>query len=634
MVSFKIFLIFIFGVVYNKAALSDEKNSNNLYQLLSKAQKRTWLNLLHFDKSHRPKTRIDEKGFFISIRGGEDPRKEFIAFLEEYSKPKRLFGRAKLPIECAYPARTLFLKKIGVLKPKKTRCPDFNLWLKEVRPVAISIVFSTAYPNNPASMFGHTFLRFHKKESDIDLLDYGANYSAITNKGDNGLIYALKGLFGGYKGYFDLAPYYLKINEYVYGENRDLIEYKLKLKQEQIDIILAHLWELYHGASFDYFFTTENCSFHLASLLNVALEKDLTPVKRWYFLPVDLIQQIYQVPNLVQSIKSRPSRLKKVNQKLKKLSTKAKKEILRKIRKNEDFNSNQNLEIRELDAFVSILNYLKFKQKESFPEQRKKILRKTLLLVSRLKNYFVEKEEKSPSYNLPHIAHLPQRISLGLNSTKNLSFSLRNGYHDLLARDRGLEPFGQFRFFGFEGQYLKNKKKIKVREIQLIDIISLFPSYQFEKQVSWKIGTRIEDMPEREDCKECLRWSSEGKLGITFGDRLKILSFLAGIKLELNDKFQKRHEEFFAYEIITAYNLNLNREKELKVLINYEGLHNLGRFKNYIRSSIKTGLNYSWRQNWELRLRAEFQNIIRTRLNNFSPHSTGERFDLQIAKYF
>jgi hypothetical protein len=83
------------------------------------------------------------------------------------------------------------------------------------------------------------------------------------------LDYPVRGIFGGYRGYFSTIPYYLKVQEYRDIENRDIWEYRLNLTEPQIRRLLMHAWEL-GNASFDYYFFKENCSYHLLSLLEYA----------------------------------------------------------------------------------------------------------------------------------------------------------------------------------------------------------------------------------------------------------------------------------------------------------------------------------------------------------------------------
>lgn len=189
------------------------------------------------------------------------------------------------------------------------------------------MVFSTAYPNNPASMFGHTFLKFHNKNGKGDLLDYATSFEAKILTKDWGLIYAWKGMFGGYPGLYDLKKYYTKVAEYNHAENRDLYIYTLDLNQKQIDFLLQHLWELYNTTYFDYYFTWENCSYHLSRLLDVVLEENLELPKPWYYLPSDLVKAITKREGFVKKVTYCASNQKKFEAQLETLEKKDVKEL-------------------------------------------------------------------------------------------------------------------------------------------------------------------------------------------------------------------------------------------------------------------------------------------------------------------
>ena len=64
----------------------------------------------------------------------------------------------------------------------------------------ITVIFASSYPGNPASLFGHTMLRVHRSSATAEqpLLDEGIGFAADVDT-DNALLYAIKGLFGGFR---------------------------------------------------------------------------------------------------------------------------------------------------------------------------------------------------------------------------------------------------------------------------------------------------------------------------------------------------------------------------------------------------------------------------------------------------
>ena len=64
-------------------------------------------------------------------------------------------------------------------------------------------------------MFGHTFLRFDRAGQDEQtrLLSYAVNYGAVTGD-DNGVLFAVYGLTGGYPGTYSVMPYHQLVRQY------------------------------------------------------------------------------------------------------------------------------------------------------------------------------------------------------------------------------------------------------------------------------------------------------------------------------------------------------------------------------------------------------------------------------------
>jgi hypothetical protein len=120
-------------------------------------------------------------------------------------------------------------------------------------------------------MFGHTFLRIDSAY-ESKLLSYAVNYAADADSTvENGFVFAIKGLFGGYYGKYSLLPYYDKLKEYRDSEQRDIWEYNLNLNEEEVLRMFSHIWEL-NGTHSDYYFFTENCSYNILWFIEVGRE--------------------------------------------------------------------------------------------------------------------------------------------------------------------------------------------------------------------------------------------------------------------------------------------------------------------------------------------------------------------------
>ncbi|HBX56850.1 MAG TPA: hypothetical protein DEH10_15920, partial [Pseudomonas sp.] len=127
-------------------------------------------------------------------------------------------------------------EQLGLTDLPQPSCSEFSAWYQDVSPHSSVLVFPAAYLNSPSSMFGHTLLRIDQADVDSHntaLLSYALNFGAFIEGADNSILYAWKGLMGGYPGLFALVPYREKLAEYRSLENRDLWEYRLNLSAEE-----------------------------------------------------------------------------------------------------------------------------------------------------------------------------------------------------------------------------------------------------------------------------------------------------------------------------------------------------------------------------------------------------------------
>ena len=184
------------------------------------------------------------------------------------------------------------------------------------------MIFPSAYMGNPASMFGHTFLRVDPKEpnrtnTDSRLYDQLCGRSSAQMQESN---MPIKECLENTRAFFSTIPYYLKVKEYRDIENRDIWEYRLNFSPKQIHRLLRHAWEL-GNAYFDYFFFKENCAYHILSLLEVA-DPSLRLTERFHFwtIPADTIRLLVQNQGLVGEVSYRPARSTQLKRKRETLS--------------------------------------------------------------------------------------------------------------------------------------------------------------------------------------------------------------------------------------------------------------------------------------------------------------------------
>jgi len=227
-----------------------------------------WLRLLHYARGIVGlRSIVDDEAFFLSKDGKFSPDKELEATLRAFFAPVK---PDKMHPEIKFIARFDWLNQ--KLSIDKTKLPfdfiqKFDEFYKKIDPGKAILVFPSGYINSPASMYGHTLLVIEPKNGNR-LVALAVNYAAKTDE-TFGPIFAFKGLFGIYNGYYSILPYYDKINEYSSGEMRDMWEYTLNLNESELRRMVMHIVEMEKIGS-KYFFLDENCSYNLLGLLEVA----------------------------------------------------------------------------------------------------------------------------------------------------------------------------------------------------------------------------------------------------------------------------------------------------------------------------------------------------------------------------
>lgn len=227
-----------------------------------------WMALLHyrsFGTDGGVKSEVDRDGFFITPGGYVSPQAE----LREGLRLLTGGGEPAAAFACRFPARAQWIaQEFGIpgLRAQIVLCEELGRWIREVGAKRVSLVFASAYIDSPSSMFGHPLLRF---DGDRPVLSsYAVNY-AVPIPPDDSLTYPLKALFGRYRGEFSVLPFYQKLREYQFIEQRDIWEYPLDLTESEVEAIVLHLWEL-QSVEFQYFFLNENCGSRLLDLIEVA----------------------------------------------------------------------------------------------------------------------------------------------------------------------------------------------------------------------------------------------------------------------------------------------------------------------------------------------------------------------------
>jgi len=499
---------------------------------------RYWQVLLHYRKAGAGwESQIDDPDFFFAKSGKTNPKAELDATIAA------LFGRgadeAANP-RCRFVARKAWLQKqLGLVEAGATadECPEFATALRRVDPQSATLVFPGSYANSPASMFGHTLLNLHGPYQSKQLA-FAANYSAYTDE-TNGFAYALKGITGGYRGYFSLLPYYDKIKEYSGLERRDIWEYPLRLTPDETRKMFLHLWELRDIYS-DYYFFAENCSYNLLFLLEAARpDLHLTDRRPLWTLPVDTVRLLDRC-HLIAGADYRPSVATVLNRQAAALDGRET-ELARNLAAGKlngadldgiDLGIEAKRRVLETAATAVELKFLK--QELALGDYRPRYL-DILQARSRLGSEGAPSAEPDPVR--PDRGHGGARLSLGtgyreFDWVEEVSFRPAN--HGLLDPEEGYLDGSQIELGSVALTYQADENRLRLQRLTLVDIVSLSPVNAFDAPISWlvKVGVRRQELP--------VGWRPVVHLGTGGGYAWQVGPGLGYLMLETEGLFQHR----------------------------------------------------------------------------------------------
>lgn len=399
----------------------------------------------------------------------------------------------------------------------KSSCDKLEQFLESFNdPQSVSLVFSSAYPNNPASMFGHTFLKFNSKRN-TDLLDMGLNYAAVVADDENPFAFFWFGLTGGYPGQWSTQPYYVKVAEYVSFESRDLWEYKLALTQEQTNRLLRHIWEIEVNGNFEYYFFDENCSFQVLTSLEAIMPSWEIVDRPVHMIPGESVKYLMKDSSRVTEINFRPSYFKKIHAAYANLDSEQKNKLHDYFLNHKEFSSEDDLKF--VDTYLLFLEYKRNANKKDFEKNHLEYQKKLLLYRATLppNNVPLYSEDSIDKSSAPHLGHDAWSAQMGFGSrdvqtNKNnfLSLKIKSAYHDLLNADAGYSPYAHIDFPWIDVRYFERKNEWIVQKINIVSTTSLTPSTDLKNSFAFKGGASFESL-DWLNCPSCL--STNGYFG-------------------------------------------------------------------------------------------------------------------------
>ena len=462
------------------------------------AQQPAWHDLLHYRSGflgYSHQSQADDDKFFLSESGNNNPEAELDASL------KALFSRAS-PDEhfsCRFPARSRWLVtqlNIPQHQLPAAECPKLNEFRQQLNAKRITLIFASTYLNSPSSMFGHTFLRIDTTTDDEAnlLLSNTISYAADVRSRENELMFAYRGIFGGYPGATAVEPYYEKLKQYIDMENRDIWEFELNFTQQEIDQMIDHAWELM-DKNFDYYFFDENCAYRLLTLMDVARPgTGLVSDVSYQAIPSDTVRWVVE-KDLVKSVRFRPSTSSIIQSQLKQLSREELDAVLAIVREGqpvEEALSGIDKDARKaaiLDTSYEYTRYDTVKAERSREETAR--LSHRLLMARASLGQQPAMTPPSPPQVRDDQGHDTVRIGARIGQVEDNDFvelDIRPAYHDLTDIPDGYPEGSKLRFLSARLRYWTEDNELDLEELTLIDINSLSPRDEFFQPISWKVA--------------------------------------------------------------------------------------------------------------------------------------------------
>ncbi len=485
------FFFFSFGGFHSLYAQSETTLQRAVK--LHLAQKRSWLLLIHYRSTLWGgwKSEVDDPDFFLSPQGKSDPQKELEATIQAYFNDHlKVFSNPhQPPPACRFIARYAWLRaQLGASAFPQRSCPLYEQWLRAIQLRYISLVFPTYDLYKPGSMFGHTLFRFNNKTvQGAQLLDFSASFGAAVDDDNEPMLSLIfNGIFGGFQGSFYVAPFYKKVAEYSEVDVRDLWDYELALNDKEMEILLQHLFEI-SFSPFRYYFFSENCSYHLLGLLEVARPslrlKESFPL---WATPTDTLRQVIQKVGVRGEPQYRPSRLSRFKHRRQKLSPLEKNWyliLLEKPKKAQDIAFTQLALSSQAKILETLIDALSLQtQSEAKAQKRAWILQRARLQI------ILPEEDITPNSTPPHLGHGTSKFSLGGGSEEKQSWTqlqVKLAFHDFLDPVTGFSPYSRIDFGTLVLRQAEGQAYLQ--RLDLIQAESLLPWDEINHHPNWRI---------------------------------------------------------------------------------------------------------------------------------------------------
>ena len=418
-------IYFIFFIFNSAKALEIKKE-----QLDILSNNKTWLKLIH---NKNKKNEIITKNFYLSNK--KTPQDELLKTLKAYKnfidyKKDDSHPQCRFPARYYWLSKKLHLKNYNELEPF---CTKLNKWEAVKKTTSISIILVSGYLGNPASTFGHSFIKLNSSDnSSNDLFDLSVNYGALVPDNEPIIKYIFKGIFGGYKAGFSDKYFYTQDLVYSHNEFRDMWNYKLNLNDYERKLILYHIWEVV-AKKFDYYFLDKNCAYRVSEVLELISKKPIIDNAMLWYAPIETFHKLEEINKnnkLIKSVTYIPSAQKKIYKRFNLLNRKEK-ALVTNIIKSDYENITNSINRYDVNTKTKILNFLlEFEKYQLIKDSNREDKYKNTILMERFKLPITKeqklevKDKASPAKgNKPSILSLSTNYLSGFGAYGSLNYT-------------------------------------------------------------------------------------------------------------------------------------------------------------------------------------------------------------------
>ena len=603
-------LLIYFVVLLSYPTFADKQAGTKSPSLEMLSQHKIWLNLVHYEgDSDAQLSAIHDDEFFLASDGQSNPLSEMRASIAAFNKADK--GPDGALLICQFPARALWLNQQGAVNDSVldfTSCDKYQEWRRNGDIDGISVIYVTGYLGNPASFYGHTLLKFNSAKSSkaTELEDSSLNFGAIVPDQENPLVYIVKGLFGGYDAGFSHIQYFFHNHNYGENELRDMWEYELNLEQADVDLLVAHAWEVL-GRKYTYYFLKENCAYRMAELFNILEGVDVVPDNLIWTYPQTLINNIaeaeYQGAPLVKSIKLQPSRQSRFYEKYQDLSDAEKDAVSEAVESLKRFeeetlkNLPEDSQKRVLDALLDY--YQLVRDRELLAEDEANLSYNKVLSLRFLSAAGSAQFTKAERPEEPHAGRPPSLVALGYFNHQDagnyLRLRVRGAYYDALDASAGHNAYSQLSMGEFGLASVDGNTFLDYLDIIRIESIGEYSTgLEGDSGHAWTLTFGQERFdPSCLNC-EVLRFQGDTGYGINLSDNVVVAGFIGGA---LQEHYSDEKAYFLRAKLVAQVNFN----NDFRWRTSYEFREHFTD-SEFNRGYLNSQMRFELDKHWELRL--------------------------------